>query len=317
MDEFLERALTACEKFIWEYPGYAPSQQPLMPQGATNRVVRAQYQGQPVMFKFFCRTERYQRELFGLKHFGPTGLVPRVIDGSHQDLIIMSELPGTGLPLAVPGTEGLDAARASRSLGHAAGQLVQVPLSLQQARAFEQRFYEGTPLEGYLTSILRAAQAVQRSCRLYQAHVFQQSLMLVNEHLEVLLRQPRILYHQDAGNVHFLGDRVSGFFDLEMCRVGTLSMQLGSLFVLFQWDQLRWRECLDGFQTAISRCLHLSEVAASLAFAHFLVWRYITRYGEWEGQLATNEEAETEAKAAVDYATSLSYYNAIVKEARS
>ena len=316
MDDFLQHALSTADQFIRQHPDYAPHDEPLISQGVTNRVVCARYQGQTVYLKFFGRLERYQRELYGLQHFAPTGLVPRVIDGSHENMIVLSEIPGAGLAASSPGTEpaNLDMARASRSLGHAAAQLVLTPLSAQLADAFERRFYEGETLQGYLTSIVNAAHILSGACRMYQAPVFRDSLALVAGHVDTLLSQPRILYHQDAGNVAFVGDQVSGFFDLEMCRVGTLSMQLGSLFLLFYWCPLRWKDFLHGFQDAIARRLDPSEIAAGLAFAHFMVWRSITRFGEWDGQFVSAEEAEQEWQTALNFAGSLGYYNAIVKE---
>ena len=316
MDEFLAEAVAVAEQFIGEHPGYSLSDQAIMWQGATNRIVRAQYRGQPVVFKFFRQGERWKRELYGLHHFSQTELVPLVIDGSHTNLVVMTELPYTDLPDSMPGTvlSDLDVNLASQSLGQATAKLVQERLSSEQSSLFEQQFYGGLALEDYLGSVLDAAHEVQISCELYQLPVFQQSLALLDARVPTLLQQPRLLYHQDASNVCFLGDQVSGFFELEMCRIGTLSMQLGSLFVLFQWRPLRWGEFLCGFQTAISRGLESSEVMASLGFAHFMVWRYITRYGEWDGQFKTEEEAAQEIKDALEYAVSLSYYNAIVQE---
>jgi hypothetical protein len=97
-----------------------------------------------------------------------------------------------------------------------------------------------------------------------------------------MLGQKRLLYHQDAMNMHFSESRFMGFFDLEMCRVGTEAMQIGSLWYLFALYGA-WHDFVQGFAATSGRKLGKSDLAAGRTFAHFLVWRYISRYGRWHG----------------------------------
>jgi hypothetical protein len=64
----------------------------------------------------------------------------------------------------------------------------------------------------------------------------------------------------------------------------------------------------------LQRSLDPSEIRAALAFAHFLIWRYITRYGEWNGTSETAEESQQDAIDASRYAASLRAYDATIRE---
>ena len=305
-DPLTDQALEAAAEYIEAHPGSALHDQPLMWHGATNRIVRLIGADGPIVLKYFVNSERWQRELWGLKHFQPTGLVPQVLDASQQNTIVMTELATA--PLLV------DSVKAGRSLGRAAARLSRVPLSADQRVDFESRFYDGQSLEAYLGRIVRAGHAVQESCGVYQIDTFSESLALLDDQLGVILRQPRILYHQDAGNVGFDRDEVSGFFDLEMCRTGTLSTQIGSLFVLFQATTIRWHDVRLGLEAELDRRLDPSEISAALAFAHVLIWRYITRYGEWSGTFGMAVESQQEVLEAVGYAAALTSYSTTIHE---
>jgi hypothetical protein len=274
--------------------------------GATNRIVRLVGPDRQLVLKYFVNSERWQRELWGLMHFQPTGLVPQVLDGSQQNTIVMTEL--------ATATRLVNSVKAGRSLGRAAARLSRVPLSADQRVDFESRFYDRESLEAYLGRIVRAGHAVHESCGVCQTDVFSESLALLDDQLRVILRQPRVLYHQDAANVGFDRNEVSGFFDFEMCRVGTLSTQIGSLFVLFQATTIRWHDVRLGLEAELDRRLDTSEISAALAFAHVLIWRYITRYGEWNGTLETAAESKQDGREAVGYAAALSCYSTTILE---
>ena len=76
----------------------------------------------------------------------------------------------------------------------------------------------------------------------YSGATFADSLSFIDANLPTLLSGPRRLYHQDAGNMLCAGDRLLGFFDLEMCRVGTLAIQIGCLI-----GRMRHVDCWQAF----------------------------------------------------------------------
>jgi hypothetical protein len=138
----------------------------------------------------------------------------------------------------------------------------------------------------------------------YSNRLFSQSLAGIEANLPYILGQKRLLYHQDAMNMHFLDSRFTGFFDLEMCRVGTEAMQIGSLWYFFA-SYNNWNAFVRGYAEITGRQLNEPDFNAAQAFAHFLVWRYISRYGRWRAQ---PEDIAGRAQAEADTAM---YANAI------
>jgi hypothetical protein len=66
-------------------------------------------------------------------------------------------------------------------------------------------------------------------------------------------------------------------------------MQVGSLwYVLAVCDN--WDAFVQGYTEVAGRKLDEHDLAAGRAFAHFLVWRYISRYGRWKGEAGEQED---------------------------
>src|SRR3954447_23677702 len=63
-------------------------------RGGTNHVTFGHADGRPVVFKYFVNELRFRNELFALKHFASTGLVPQALDVADERLIVMSRLEG-------------------------------------------------------------------------------------------------------------------------------------------------------------------------------------------------------------------------------
>ena len=301
----------AVATFIKAHRGYSVDADRL-DQGHTNHVIAGHHGKQPVIFKFFCEVERKDRELFGLRHFASTNLVPQILNADHDRLIVMSRIPGTWLHVAAkrdvnppfdPGEVGL-------SLGHAAARLTCVPISPADADLFEGRFYSGQALHEYFQEIIRASQSIPQRMTHYQDPTFRRSLDFIDAQLDHLLCQPRILYHQDAVNMSFVENRLSGFFDLGMCRVGTQAMQIGSL-----WGTggcRMWPSFLQGFEAGTHQRLTQDDVRSALAFAHFMVWRSISKYGQWCGQPLEASKAVDEANKAREYLAALQSHNEVL-----
>ena len=110
--------------------------------------------------------------------------------------------------------------------------------------------------------------------------------------------------------MHFLGSNFSGFFDLEMCRVGTEAMQIGSLWTIFATLGI-WDAFVQGYATISGRELDEQDLAAGRAFAHFLVWRYISRYGRWRGEPLEPEQHTKEIEDAATYSRDIERNNTV------
>lgn len=288
--EMARQAWPVVEQFIQKHPQYRVDANQSGSQSVTNYVIfghRIDYQGEArVIFKYFCRDERKQREIFALRHFANTGLVPQLLEDEGARLIVVSHIPGAFLPRPednLAAFHGVDRQLMGYTLGEATAKLISTPLGAQVATEFESRFYDGETLPAYFQNILQASWAIHQRVDCYKDERFGRSLALIEESLPFMLAQPRLLYHQDALNMHFVGSRFRGFFDLEMCRVGNVAMQIGSLWtVIASYDV--WEPFAQGFASATGHTLTPPEVAASRAFAHFMLWRSISDYGDWQGE---------------------------------
>lgn len=306
--EMAQQAWPVVERFIQEHPQYTIDPDQTGSASVTNYVVFGHRGDERVVFKYFCRDERKERELFALRHFADTGVVPHLLKEYNQRLMVASWIPGSWIP--DPTDETFDAharAQAGYTLGQATAKLVNVPLLSSVAQEFESRFYDGEVLTAYLQGILQASWAIHRQVTCYSDSLFADSLASIEANLPYLLSQPRLLYHQDAMNVHFLDYRCSGFFDLEMCRVGTAAMQIGSLWWIIATYGV-WDAFAQGFADGTGRTLGPQDLAASRAFAHFLVWRYISDYGDWHGEALDDAKMATVVEQAVGHRRMLELY---------
>ena len=236
----------------------------------------------------------------GALHWLETGLVPEVLDDDGDLLIIQSRIPGGWVE---PG-DSIDPEVVGETLGSATARLLAVPLTAEDAAAFESHFYDGQPLRTYIDEIVTASRQIQHHVDCYRSTIFDDSLTFLESQVLYLLDPPHRLYHQDAGNVIFRGSHFSGFFDLEMCRVGTLPMQIGCL-----WDTITKHRCWDafarGYASVTGRVLGEEEHEGGRAFAHFMVWRYVSRYGKWRGENLDDAGLRKCTSEAEDYRTQL------------
>jgi hypothetical protein len=282
--QFTEEALAKVDGFIAEHPGYTRRGVRQPGQGATNRVVFARRGHELVVFKVFCEAERKGRECFALRHWRETGLVPEMIWDADPTMIVMSYVPGVYLREARE-IDGDPAWRADcREVGKAIGSLTRVPLSAADRAAFESRFYEETPtLEAYLERILELGRSINARDPDFRDGFWRESLEFITAELPGILSQPRVLYHQDVGNLHVRQGRFMGFYDLEMCRVGCAAMQLASSFGMLDGDEAGWEPFCEGWEAATGSPLGPEDRSAAAAAAHLLGWREISRYLSYDG----------------------------------
>lgn len=308
--EMQRLATPVITQFVADHPHYRIDPDQSGSQSVTNYVIfghrRDEHGEQPVVFKYFCRDERKEREVYGLRHFAVTGLVPQLLEEHGSRLIVEERIGGTFLPnpeTQAAAANAVDRARAGFTLGQATAKLTSVPLTTSAAQAFESRFYDGESLFKYLNDILRASHAIQKRVACYRDPLFAESLAQIDANLDAMLRQPRLLYHQDALNVHFAESRFVGFFDLEMCRVGIAAMQIGALWRIFT-DYGNWTDFAAGFVEQAGHELTKAELEMSRAFAHFMAWRSISDYGDWHGEpLDDKQMAQVEQDAVAWQAT--------------
>jgi hypothetical protein len=281
---FTAKALGRVDDFIAAHPGLTRQgvQQP--PQGSTNRVFFARRGEELLVFKVFCERQRKERECFALRHWGDTGLTPKLIWDVDPTMIVTSHVPGLWLSDARK-KEGEEAWRgACRQVGRAVGLLTRVPMSVADRTRFESAFYgELGALESYLGRILDLGRSVHQRDEDFRDGFWKRSLAFIAAELPGILRQPRVLYHQDVANLHVQQGRLMGFFDLEMCRAGCAAMQLGSAMGMVETDPEAWPFFREGWAAATGKALTARDAAAAAAARQLLGWREITRYISYDG----------------------------------
>ena len=282
--QFTVDALAQVDAFVAARPGYTRRGVAQSGQGATNRVVFARRLGEQVVFKVFCQAERKQRECFAMRHWEKTGLVPTLIWDANPVMILMSYVPGMYLHQAQEADGDTVWRAACRETGWAIGSLTRVPLSSADQRHFEAHFYGNLgPLEAYLGRILELGRSVQVRDPDFQGDFWRENLDFVEAHLEDILSEPRVLYHQDVSNLHVQRGRFVGFFDLEMCRVGCATMQLAASLGMLQGNESAWASFREGWEAATDQPLSVIDRRAAAAANYLLHWREICRYLSYDG----------------------------------
>ena len=235
--QFTQIAHSKVGALMAQHPEYTRDGISQPSQGSTNRICFLRHGDEIVVVKVFCEIERKERECFALRHWQSTGLVPELICDFDPVTIVMSYVPGGWLRDSRKNGEETAWLDACRATARAIATLTTVPISAAACTAFESRFCRDAPtLDSYLRRILELGRGVSQRDPDFQGTFWRNSLDFAEAQLPVILSQPRVLYHQDAGNLHVLQGRFMGFFDLEMCQIGCAAMQLASSFGLLCGD---------------------------------------------------------------------------------
>ena len=259
-------------------------------RGGTNRVTFGRVGDRLIVFKYFVTPDRYANELACLRHIGPTGLVPEVLATSER-LIVMSRLAGTGLHTVSPP----DAPALSEQIGRALGRLGRLALpepaassGYSPARDFTAILW-GRDVHAALRAYIDRSRNVLDVLPRDLVPFFGASLDLVESHADWVAAQRPILFHEDVHNLTVAGGRFVGFYDLEMCRLGTEAMQLGVALRLCAAGPLSWPRLLGGYERQTGRQLDPRDATAALAMHHFYHWIRICRWGLWDGSASAGD----------------------------
>jgi hypothetical protein len=138
-----------------------------------------------------------------------------------------------------------------------------------------------------VAAYLERCRRIHRGVPAYGGRFLARSLDLLEAQLVGFDGQRRVLFHEDVANLRTEGPAFRGFYDLEMCRLGTEAMQLGVALGLCGPAGLGWPALLGGYaaQTAAGRRggPPLPAPLAVLAMHHLYHWQRICRWGEWDG----------------------------------
>jgi hypothetical protein len=290
-DLLLAEAEAAVAAFVAHRPAYAVDATQPAYRGGTNRVTLGTRAGAPVVLKYFVQDRRWRHELACLRHLAPSGLVPRVLEAVPPRLLVLERLPGRDpTPEALRALTPAQTGALSREVGAALAALVAIPLpagpdptdGYDLVRDFDPALW-GDDLRAVVARILAPCRRLQRTVPAYCDPFFARSLALLEAQLPALDRARRVLFHEDVANLRVAGARFRGFYDLEMCRVGTAAMQLGVALGLCGAGGLDWPALAAGYGAATGAVLTPDDALAALAMHHFHHWTRIGWWGRWDG----------------------------------
>ena len=291
--QMFDAATAKVEEFVRNNPEYVldadqPAEVRDQLHGGTNFVLWGHHGPAPVVFKYFHPQwggPRWRNERACLEHFAATGVVPKVHAVVPETLIVTSCLPGEFI--GTEATEGeltrAEVDRLGRELGAAIGKLVNLPLPEDGTGYSIVRDYALLP---WNTDLRKAVEFYVDLCRQDQRlkesgadPFYNESLMLVENQLESIGRQSRLIYHEDL-HCHSYRGRFQGFFDLEMARLGTELMQLERVFRWCSPPGLAWTNVLAGYQTETGRTVAAEDYTFMLAMAVFYYHIRIVQWGK-------------------------------------
>jgi hypothetical protein len=303
-DALLTEAERVVERYVTEHPGYAIDAEQPEYRGGTNRVILGSHHGQPVVFKYFVTPQRWVNERTCLQHYQSAGIVPRVIDAVPERLLVIERIGGSdGLGGVEDGalTAG-QVQELSRQVGQALGKITGTPLPTSWEGYPPIRDFPGlrwsTRLDEVVQWYLTSSRRVQAAIPAYAEPFCSGSLSLLASQVEGVGRARQILFHEDIWNLRVDGDRFLAFYDLEMCRSGTESMQLGVAVELCGPGRLDWAHLQRGYEAEVGLQPAETDLLAVLAMNHFYHWIRACRWGNWDGDPGETEHLRDAARDA-------------------
>lgn len=286
-DAYYDLARGFARKFVQSHPEYTLSDVPPTIQGNSNRVLFAMHGDESVVMKYYGEPARKSCEAFALAHLAKTGLVPKIVDPGTRNLLIMERLPSVSFETLLDATRSCARdqtllADIGRQIGHALEAFSRVsPPTFDRVPLRDPEpgrpDFQRADLREMLRLFLDASWRVYEREPCYHTPFFRRSLMFQESQLAVVAAQPQFLYLSDLnpGNVIVHDGMLRGFIDLEVCRCGTESMQLGSALFNFADYPTVWTAILNGYEKAAGRFITRETLEAARAMSQFDHWMFI------------------------------------------
>ena len=276
-------------QFVEQYSQYSLDAAPIN-QGATNYLTRAFRKGRPAILKYFGNPARWKNELFCLRHFGPTGVVPEVYDTLSECLIAMACIPGDSPRIGLDKTRASadDVRQVSRQFGQAVGKLVSMPLPEDSA---EYRAHLDWSIFSWNSDLRIAIATYVELGRRVQQYVPSYADPFFSESLYLLESQRKVMYREDAGNFHVHQGQLAGLFDFEVCRPGTEVMQVNGMLGVGRGFNLDRDALIEGYVSETGNSTCLDDQLAIIAMDHLGKHIRICQYGGWDGSEASHQHS--------------------------
>ncbi|MEL6164918.1 MAG: hypothetical protein AAFR37_14570, partial [Cyanobacteria bacterium J06628_3] len=275
-----------------------------LPQGNKNRVLRGYYKDKPVIFKFYTdliKPNYFQRkstESLFLRHAAATNVVPKLVFES-DNFILIEEIPGCSLEKKFSQFNlnfNKWLSRTAIDIGSAHACLANLLISRETFSGYYELYSHKKTLEQNVNHILETSLTICKELEGF--HGLVNTIDYINEYLEEIFNQPRIIYKYDnnLGNIIVNNRGFQRFIDFEECYEGTKAIYLGAIFdCLHQipWnlpaDKLTISQCLPwkyikhGYELYENELIDSSLFEQIVAMAMFNAWFRITR--TWKANL--------------------------------
>ena len=289
-DDLAKRAYQCMNEFIDKDSRYSIYDIQPDYRGGTNYITFGQFGKKEIVFKYYCTTERWVNELFCLQYFASTHLVPRVLATIEDKMIVMSRLPDEMIDSNMSSKKIV---QLSFKVGEAIGSLSLVPLPQNKNTYNPAKDYKGLLWEQDLSSVIKKyiniGTKASLSTNVYKDPFYLESLDLIEKQINLVKKQKSVLFHEDINNMAIYGGKFQGFYDLEMCRLGTVEMQIGVALNMCIAKKINWKSLIRGFESKTANKLKLEDHISILAMNHFYHLIRICRWGDWDG---TKEDKE-------------------------
>jgi hypothetical protein len=232
-----------------------------------------------------------------------------VLDAAPDRLLVLERFGGSdGLGAVSEGSaSAAQVQELSRQIGRALGKIASTPLPAPAAGYSPLRDFTGlawSPCQSWmLARYLTTCRRIQTVIPAYTDPFCDASLALLASQVEQVDHQRHIFFHEDIWNLRVDATRFLGFYDLEMCRLGTESMQLGVAVELCGPGRLEWGHLQRGYEAEVGRSLEDANLLAVLAMNHFYHWIRVCGWGEWDGDPAHTDHRRASTEDADHYIT--------------
>ena len=225
-----QRANASLSQLLEAYPGLSVDHDEPAWREGTNLVAFGEFEGDPVVLKYYDWQPRREQEEKALQLFAPSGLVPRLYPVDSDSVLVMERLRGSTLHCVGPGLEQETLRSVYCHLGRGIARIVRVAPGgpaggrhdLQATRGFDYEFYCRADIGDLFGTVTDRAAEVLAEHEVPHRTVLEASLLELRKERDALLAYQTFIQMDDihTNNVMVDGHELTGFIDLEMTRYG-------------------------------------------------------------------------------------------------
>jgi len=253
--------------------------------GGTNYICCGEYDGEPVVFKYFWNVARKQQEALALKIFADTESVPKLYPIEDDHILVMQRF--SGLPfyqvedqVTFEQWQGLFyqlGVALAHMVARVPGQSVKnfCSQSVVAELGIDYSFYCQADLDVFVDTVMESAAGALSTKDVPHAELLKGTLSTMQANRDALLALPRFVYMDDFHYANMIADgpNFQGFVDFEMTRYGNEALVLaGVLNSIPSAQKERWLWVRQGYEAERGKALDDTLIDLAFTFASFSKW---------------------------------------------